>query len=196
MELAEGLATVDVQRPRLDPARCRRTDRHGAVRRQRMRCFISARILPARTAGSVSKRSNRGVFPLTILLEPVRTVLASDIRWNLMMDLMIPDKTLSINRRSDCSNGMAVLPRQREALHGQFWMHWRRNIISAWIHRSAIFRRMCMHVLIYGTDGKEVKVHYKGQRGEGVYDVAFEGLIRNVERRYQRDFFREQQGRV
>ncbi|MCI8321372.1 MAG: excinuclease ABC subunit UvrA [Dorea sp.] len=40
-------------------------------------------------------------------------------------------------------------------------------------------------VLIYGTDGKEVKVHYKGQRGEGVYDVAFEGLIRNVERRYR-----------
>ena len=41
------------------------------------------------------------------------------------------------------------------------------------------------HVLIHGTDGKEVKVYYKGQRGEGVYDVAFEGLLRNVERRYR-----------
>ncbi len=41
------------------------------------------------------------------------------------------------------------------------------------------------HVLIYGTDGKEVRVHYKGQRGEGVYDVAFEGLIRNVQRKYR-----------
>ncbi|MEG0962394.1 MAG: excinuclease ABC subunit UvrA [Lachnospiraceae bacterium] len=41
------------------------------------------------------------------------------------------------------------------------------------------------HMLIYGTDGKEVKVYYKGQRGEGVYDVAFEGLIRNVQRRYR-----------
>ena len=40
-------------------------------------------------------------------------------------------------------------------------------------------------VLIYGTDGKKLPVHYKGQRGEGVYDVAFEGLIRNVERRYR-----------
>jgi excinuclease ABC subunit A len=41
------------------------------------------------------------------------------------------------------------------------------------------------HIIIHGTDGKSVKVHYKGQRGEGVYDVAFEGLIRNVERRYR-----------
>ena len=40
-------------------------------------------------------------------------------------------------------------------------------------------------VLIYGTDGKEVKVYYKGQRGEGIYPVAFEGLIKNVERRYR-----------
>ena len=40
-------------------------------------------------------------------------------------------------------------------------------------------------MLIYGTDGREVKVHYRGQRGEGVYDVAFEGLIKNVERRYR-----------
>ena len=40
-------------------------------------------------------------------------------------------------------------------------------------------------VLIHGTDGKEVRVHYRGQRGEGVYDVAFEGLLRNVERRYR-----------
>ena len=41
------------------------------------------------------------------------------------------------------------------------------------------------NILIYGTDGKQVKVHYKGQRGEGVYDVAFPGLIRNVEQRYR-----------
>lgn len=41
------------------------------------------------------------------------------------------------------------------------------------------------HVLIYGTDGREVKVHYRGQRGEGVYDVAFEGLIKNVQRKYR-----------
>ena len=40
-------------------------------------------------------------------------------------------------------------------------------------------------MLIHGTNGKSVKVFYKGQRGEGVYDVAFEGLIKNVERRYR-----------
>lgn len=41
------------------------------------------------------------------------------------------------------------------------------------------------HMLLHGTGGKTVKVSYKGQRGEGVYDVAFEGLVRNVERRYR-----------
>ena len=40
------------------------------------------------------------------------------------------------------------------------------------------------HMLIYGAD-REVKVYYKGQRGEGVYDVFFEGLIKNVNRRYR-----------
>ncbi len=40
-------------------------------------------------------------------------------------------------------------------------------------------------ILLYGTGGHEVKVHYRGQRGEGVYDIAFDGLIRNVERRYR-----------
>ncbi|MGC4019317.1 MAG: excinuclease ABC subunit UvrA [Muricomes sp.] len=40
-------------------------------------------------------------------------------------------------------------------------------------------------IIIHGTNGKPVKVYYKGQRGEGVYDVAFEGLVRNVERRYR-----------
>lgn len=41
------------------------------------------------------------------------------------------------------------------------------------------------HMLIHGTDGRVVKVYYKGQRGEGVYDVAFDGIIKNVQRRYR-----------
>lgn len=41
------------------------------------------------------------------------------------------------------------------------------------------------HLFIHGTGGKSVKVHYQGQRGYGVYDVAFEGLLRNIERRYR-----------
>lgn len=40
-------------------------------------------------------------------------------------------------------------------------------------------------ILINGTNGEKVPVHYKGQRGIGTYDIAFEGLIRNVERRYR-----------
>ena len=43
-------------------------------------------------------------------------------------------------------------------------------------------------ILIYGTKGHEVKVHYKGQRGQGIYDVAFEGLIQNMNRRYRETF--------
>lgn len=44
------------------------------------------------------------------------------------------------------------------------------------------------HVLIHGTEGKEVEVHYQGQRGYGVYPVAFEGLVHNVERKYRETF--------
>jgi excinuclease ABC subunit A len=44
------------------------------------------------------------------------------------------------------------------------------------------------NVLLYGTGGKEVEVHYSGQRGRGIYPVAFEGLIQNVERRYKETF--------
>ena len=47
------------------------------------------------------------------------------------------------------------------------------------------YPRKIQDLLIHGTGGREVKVHYRGQRGEGVYDVAFEGLIKNVERRYR-----------
>ena len=45
-------------------------------------------------------------------------------------------------------------------------------------------------------NGRPVKVHYKGQRGEGVYDIAFEGLIKNVQRRYRETGGRDDQGRV
>ena len=41
------------------------------------------------------------------------------------------------------------------------------------------------NILLHGTEGREVEVYYQGQRGRGVYPVAFEGLIRNVERKYQ-----------
>ena len=99
-------------------------------------------------------------------------------------ELMIPDTSLSINE-----GAIAVMGWQSCAEKGSF--------------TNAILRALCeeygfdldtpfekypkeIHdVLIYGTEGKSIKVHYKGQRGEGVYDVAFEGLLRNVERRYR-----------
>ena len=99
-------------------------------------------------------------------------------------DLMIPDKSLSINE-----GAIAVTGWQSCADKSSF--------------TNAILRALCeeyhfdldtpfedysqeVHdILIHGTNGKEIKVYYKGQRGEGVYDVAFEGLIKNVERRYR-----------
>ena len=48
------------------------------------------------------------------------------------------------------------------------------------------------HILLYGTEGEEVQVHYEGQRGKGVYPVAFEGLIKNEERRYRETFSENQ----
>ena len=43
-------------------------------------------------------------------------------------------------------------------------------------------------ILIYGTGGKVVKVYYRGQRGEGIYDIAFEGLIQSMNRKYRETF--------
>ena len=50
------------------------------------------------------------------------------------------------------------------------------------------YSKKAKDVLINGTGGKELKVYYKGQRGEGTYDIAFEGIVKNVERRYKETF--------
>ena len=99
-------------------------------------------------------------------------------------DLMIPDKSLSISQ-----GAIAVCGWQSCTVKGSFT----RAILDALCKEydfdlDTPFRdypQKIHDVLIYGTGGKSVKVHYRGQRGEGVYDVAFEGLIRNVERRYR-----------
>lgn len=99
-------------------------------------------------------------------------------------DLMIPDKNLSI-----AEGAIAVMGWQSCTDKGSFT----RAILDALAdtYRFSLetpfkkYPKKIHDVLIYGTGGKEVKVHYKGQRGEGVYDVAFEGLIKNVERRYR-----------
>ncbi|QUO33481.1 excinuclease ABC subunit UvrA [Faecalicatena sp. Marseille-Q4148] len=100
------------------------------------------------------------------------------------IDLMIPDKSLSI-----LDGAIQVMGWQSCADKGSFT----RAILDALAKEYGFdletpfeqYPKEVQDVLIYGTNGKEVKVYYRGQRGEGVYDVAFEGLIKNVERRYR-----------
>lgn len=98
--------------------------------------------------------------------------------------LMIPDPSLSINE-----GAIVVLGWQSCSAKGSFT----RAILDALCQEYHFdlttpfqdYPKEIHDILIHGTNGHAVKVHYKGQRGEGVYDVAFEGLIRNVERRYR-----------
>ncbi len=100
------------------------------------------------------------------------------------VDLMIPDKSLSI-----LDGAIAVLGWQSCADKGSFT----RAILDALAKEYDFsldtpfqdYPEKVKNILIYGTNGHSVKVYYKGQRGEGVYDVAFPGLIKNVEQRYR-----------
>ena len=102
-------------------------------------------------------------------------------------DLMIPDKSLSINQ-----GAITVLGWQSCTDKGSFT----RAILEALSSEYKFsldtpfeeYPKPVHDVLINGTNGKEIKVHYKGQRGEGVYDVAFEGLVQNVARRYRETY--------
>ena len=100
------------------------------------------------------------------------------------MDLMIPDPSLSINEgalqvigwqnaKDKNSFGRAVLEALAEEYHFDLDTPYKD------------YPDEIKHILRDGTDGHEVRVYYKGQRGEGVYPVAFEGLIKNVQRRYR-----------
>ena len=100
------------------------------------------------------------------------------------IDLMIPDKSLSI-----LEGAIVVTGWQSCTSEGSF----SRAILDALAREydfslSTPFEKYpekIKDILINGTNGHSVKVYYKGQRGEGVYDVAFPGLIRNVEQRYR-----------
>ncbi len=100
------------------------------------------------------------------------------------IDLMIPDQSLSINEGAIVVTGWQSCTEKSS---------FTRAILDALCKEYQFdldtpfekYPKKIKEVLINGTGGKEVKVYYKGQRGEGVYDVAFEGLIRNVERRYR-----------
>ena len=100
------------------------------------------------------------------------------------VDLMIPDQSLSI-----AEGAIVVLGWQSCTDKGSFT----RAILDALAEEYHFdletpfqdYSDEIKDVIINGTGGKKVKVYYKGQRGEGIYDVAFEGLIKNVERRYR-----------
>ena len=100
------------------------------------------------------------------------------------VDLMIPDKRMSIAEGAITVLGWQSCTDQKS---------YTRAILDALAEEYDFdlntpfqdLRPEVQDMLIYGTNGKEVTVHYKGKRGEGYYDVAFEGLIRNVQRRYR-----------
>lgn len=100
------------------------------------------------------------------------------------VDLMIPDKSLSINQ------GTIVVLGWQSANDPKSFTN---AILQALCKRYDFdldtpfeeYPKNIQDILINGTNGEKVPVHYKGQRGIGTYDIAFEGLIRNVERRYR-----------
>ena len=102
-------------------------------------------------------------------------------------DLMIPDKSLSISQ-----GAIVVMGWQSCTDKGSFT----RAILDALAEEYHFsldtpfqdYPKEIHDIIIYGTGGHEVKVRYKSQRGEGIYDVAFEGLIENVNRRYKETF--------
>ena len=102
-------------------------------------------------------------------------------------DLMIPDKSFSISQ-----GAIVVMGWQSCTDKGSFT----RAILDALAEEYHFsldtpfqdYPKEIHDIIIYGTGGHEVKVRYKSQRGEGIYDVAFEGLIENVNRRYKETF--------
>ncbi len=105
-------------------------------------------------------------------------------RMEFAVELMIPNPKLSISQ-----GAIAVMGWQSCANKGSFT----RAILDALAEEYDFdldtpfqdYPEEIQNIIINGTDGREVAVHYKGQRGEGVYTVAFEGLTKNVERRYR-----------
>ncbi len=102
-------------------------------------------------------------------------------------ELMIPDQSLSIREGAivvvgwqSCADKASFTNAILQALCKEYHF----DLDTPFGEYPENIRR----ILLYGTDGREVEVHYQGQRGKGVYPVAFEGLIRNVERKYKETF--------
>ena len=103
------------------------------------------------------------------------------------VDLMIPDKTLSINEGAIAVTGWQSCTDKKSftnAVLQALCREYKFDLDTPF----GDYPEKIQHILIYGTNGKEVEVHYVGQRGKGIYPVAFEGLIKNVERKYKETF--------
>ena len=163
MKLAEGLMIVDV----IDGEQMQFSDSFSCPD-----CGIS---VPEVEPRSFSFNNPFGACP---------TCFGLGYKMEFDEELMIPDQKLSVNEGAiqvmgwqSCTDKSSFTYAILKALMDEYHF----DLDTPFKDYSEEVK----YVLLHGTDGKELKVHYKGQRGEGVYDVAFEGLIRNVQRKYR-----------
>ncbi len=163
LQLAEGLATIDVVRGE---------EIHFSQSFSCPDCEISIEEIEPR---SFSFNNPFGACPACFGL---------GYKMEFDENLMIPDKKLSINE-----GAIQVMGWQSSNSDGSF-----SNALLKALAKEYKFSldtpykdlpEKVRHMLIHGTDGKSVVVHYVGQRGVGDYDIAFEGLIKNVQKRYR-----------
>ena len=185
MDLAEGLAVVDVQRPADAPGQ---TDGEEMSRKEAENEVINfSQNFACPDCGISIEEIEPRSFSFNNPFGACPDCMGLGYKMEFDPDLMIPDKSLSI-----LDGAIVVLGWQSCKDKGSFT----RAILDALAEEYHFsldtpfqdLPQAVQDMLIYGTEGREVKVHYRGQRGEGVYDVAFEGLIKNVERRYKETF--------
>ena len=163
MKLADGLMTVDI----IDGEQIQFSDSFACPD-----CGISIEEVEPR---SFSFNNPFGACP---------TCFGLGYKMEFDVDLMIPDQKLSINE-----GAIQVMGWQSCTDKNSFTYAILRALTEAYeFDLDTPFKDYSdeiKYVILHGTDGMNLKVRYKGQRGEGIYDVAFEGLIRNVQRRYR-----------
>ena len=100
------------------------------------------------------------------------------------IDLMIPDQSMSIDEGAIVAMGWQSCT-DKNSFTGAILNALSKEYQFSLSTPFQDYPEEVKNILIYGTNGKTVKVHYVGQRGEGFYDIAFEGLIKSMERRYR-----------
>ena len=163
LELADGLVMVDV------------IDQNVLTYSQSYACPDCGISIPEIEPRSFSFNNPFGACP---------NCLGLGYKMEFDEELMIPDPSLSIEE------GAIVVTGWQSCTDPRSFSHALLDALSKEYHfdLSTPFQdypEEIRHILLQGTDGKKVKVHYTGQRGTGVYDVAFQGLIQNVEQRYK-----------